>query len=394
MYAKLSIFALLTAGILLAPAQVRAQSHQSYTFTDLGAPPPYGASLGQAINNSGEVAGLIRPGGSVHSYNATVWQNNTPITLESLGGPRSEADAINNRGQAAGWAELPNSGGEAPTLWNGTKVTRLTTLGAGGEASAINNQGQVAGEVFLPQGGSGAVVWNGTQLTRLNSLGGTYSDAYAINNRGQVAGSSDLASPESHHAVLWNGKKATDLGTFGGHYSDAKGINDRGQVVGVASYGSTDQNPGELSHAALWNGARATDLGSLGGPSGYSFANGINNAGVIVGESGMADGSEHATLWAGGKITDLNDLLDPKAKSEGWVLFTANGINNEGWIVGSARNTVLQRTHAFLLTPLHQGATPMATPMMLTVPEPETYAMFLAGLGLIAGTFLRRRKSA
>jgi probable HAF family extracellular repeat protein len=274
-------------------------------------------------------------------------------------------------------------------------------MGSGGSANAINDRGLVAGDAVLPHfAGSHAVVWDGAKLTELGTLGGIFSSANAINNRGQVAGFSDLPNPSDpgsagySHAVLWNGKAATDLGTLGGNSSSASAINERGQVVGSSTLNPNDDY---LSHATIWNGTHATDLGTLGGAS--SFASSINNAGLVVGASDIASNTyteTHATLWADGTVIDLNNLLDPKTVSEGWVLTAATDINDKGWIVGNASNPLIGvPTHAFLLTPLHQGSTAMATPMMLTaVPEPQTYAMFLAGLGLMAGTLLARRKVA
>ena len=94
----------------------------------------------------------------------------------------------------------------------------------------------------------------------------------------------------------------------------------------------------------------------------------------------MADGSQHATFWDGTTLIDLNSFLDPALTSAGWVLKEAAGINDHGAIVGTAVNNLLGITdgHAFLLSP---------------VPEPETYAMLLAGLGLM-GAMVRRRKVA
>ena len=76
-------------------------------------------------------------------------------------------------------------------------------------------------------------------------------------------------------------------------------------------------------------------------------------------------------------LTDLNSLLDADTVNAGWALAAAVDINDNGWIVGYAHNSITGAEHAFLLTP---------------VPEPETYAMFLAGLGLM-GFMARRRKN-
>jgi hypothetical protein len=72
-----------------------------------------------------------------------------------------------------------------------------------------------------------------------------------------------------------------------------------------------------------------------------------------------------------------------------WVLENANGINDNGWIVGTVYNTITYDRYAFLLTPC---PTCTSYPYVYTVPEPETYAMFMAGLGLM-GFIARRRKN-
>jgi len=38
-------------------------------------------------------------------------------------------------------------------------------------------------------------------------------------------------------------------------------------------------------------------------------------------------------------MTDLNSFLDARTVSEGWVLTEAMGINDKGWIVGTAYNS-------------------------------------------------------
>jgi len=97
-----------------------------------------------------------------------------------------------------------------------------------------------------------------------------------------------------------------------------------------------------------------TDLGVLPGfPS--SQANAINSNGVIVGTSAVPvlDGNlaAHAIIWQNGTITDLNSLLSLTDAGAGWVLKSANGINDNGWIVGEAINTNGGSSHAFQLVP-------------------------------------------
>jgi probable HAF family extracellular repeat protein len=144
----------------------------------------------------------------------------------------------------------------------------------------------------------------------------------------------------------------TDLGTLGGNSSAAHGINAAGQVVGESVTADGSQ------HAFITgpNGVGMTDLGTLGGD--YSYAYGINAAGQVVGTSFTAEGSQHAFITGpnGEGMTDLNSLVSLPA---GAVLTGARGINNLGQVVA-------------------------------VVPEPATYALMLAGLGLVG--FMARRK--
>ena len=101
----------------------------------------------------------------------------------------------------------------------------------------------------------------------------------------------------------------------------------------------------------------------------------MNEAGLAVGWAETANGVTHATLWEGTTATDLNSFLDASTLSAGWVLERAYDINNGHLIVGDAHNSITGANHAFLLTP---------------VPEPETYALFIAGLALMAAIRSRR----
>src|SRR5205085_777982 len=109
-----------------------------------------------------------------------------------------------------------------------------------------------------------------------------------------------------------------------------------------------------FQHAILWNGNIATDLGALLRPdqASASVATGINDAGQVV-LVGVGHG-EFAFLWDGATVYDLDDLLPPSAVSAGWILGTAEAINNQGAIVGAAGYAPLRSGHAYVLTPLRQ----------------------------------------
>ena len=108
-----------------------------------------------------------------------------------------------------------------------------------------------------------------------------------------------------------------------------------------------------------------TDLGTLGGNNSYAW--GINDAGQVVGWFDTAASTYHHAFITGPNgvgMTDLNALISLPG---GVVLTEARGINNQGQVI--------------------------AVGMTNAVPELETYALLLAGLGLL-GFMARDRKAA
>jgi probable HAF family extracellular repeat protein len=374
MDAKLFSISLLAAGVLLASA---SQANASgYYYTDLS-PGAFVYSQATGINNSGQVVGYTSYWGRA-APNATIWSGATP---SDIGYPYSQAMGINNSGQVVGGScFLGDCTKQHATSWNGTTgqvdlSTDETQGRIGSYAYGINDSGQVVGVSntlgkTLPH----ATIWNGTTPTDLGTLGGS-SLATDINNSGQVVGYSSTLGNTDPHAIIWNGTTLTDLGP-----GFAFAINDSGQVVGASSVTSGGY------HATIWNGTTPTDLGTLVGGS-YSVATGINNSGQVVGWSyTLGNTHPHAIIWNGTTPTDLNNFLSVGQVNAGWHLGFADDINDNGWIVGTAFNTLIGINHAFLLNPC--DICPVAT----TVPEPETYAMFMAGLGLM-GFMARRRKN-
>jgi probable HAF family extracellular repeat protein len=247
------------------------------------------------------------------------------------------------------------------------KLTYIDTLGGSYlRASAhINDAGQVAGTSQTAAGADHAFITgpNGVGMTDLGTLGWLGSSASGINNAGQVVGYSSTVDLKEHAFMTGlNGEGMTDLGTLGGFYSYALGINATGQVVGYSATADSKE------HAFMTgpNGVGMIDLGTLGGSS--SVAYGLNDAGQVFGAFITAAGDQHAFITGsnGVGMIDLNSLA--VSLPDGIYIAAADGINSHGQIlVGIVGVNV--------------------------VPEPETYAMLLAGLALL-GVMTRRRKAA
>jgi probable HAF family extracellular repeat protein len=157
-----------------------------------------------------------------------------------------------------------------------------------------------------------------------------------------------------------------DLGTLGGRV-EAWGINDAGQIVGSSHLPG---GPPNVVHAFVWSQATGMqDIGALPG-IGFAEAYAINNLGLIVGDSLVAEGAFHAFLYRDGMMHDLNNLID---STRGWTLGNAWDISDSGLIVGWGRHN--GRTRSFLLSP---------------VPEPRAFLLAICAISSCAGWRCRR----
>ena len=359
----------------------------TYSVTNLGLYTNNGARM-LAVNNIGQMGGFSTV--SLSSTKTAITSSAVPsITITNLhtqggallgGYSGSYAAGINESGQVVGQALRTNITAYVPFIAaNGGTMIEINPLGgtAGGTARDINNAGQVVGGAYTAGNTANhAYVYNtsnssGTDIGALIT-GSTTSEAFAINDAGQVAGAYNTPG-YAQRAFLYSNGSATDLGTLGGTNAKATGINDAGKVVG---WSYTAGNA--AIHAFQYSGGVMSDIGTLAG--GRTEANGINNAGQIVGWSAVANiYGQTAFLYQNGVMTNLNSLIDP---ASGWTLVDAYAISNTGYIVGSALNYNGTVGAAVILTPAVLNA----------VPEPETYALLLAGLGLV-GFAVRRRAS-
>ena len=284
----------------------------------LGGPGSYGA----AINNAGVVVGCADVAGAgTHAFVYQAGAMRDLGTASDSGAGNSCALAVNDQGVVAGRSAT----GEL-VEWQDGNVVRL---GVKGNVTGINRFGVVVG-AMNDGAATRAFMYRDGVVTDLGNLGtnaSASSSANAINDAGQIAGHSN------NHAFLYADGAMRDLGTLGGASSIAKGIDARGDVVGMSGDANGTPTP------FIDGGA----MQALPAP-GDSAAIAINGRGQVI---GSGEGI-HGYLLDNGVVTRLDTIAAVQAK--GWRHLEPTGINDRGWIVGTA-TTPGGDLRAFLLVP-------------------------------------------
>lgn len=291
----------------------------------------------------------------------------------TIGGTSSQANSLNNRGWAAGAANVAGNEYSHAVLW------------ANGEQKDLGTLGGLNSGVFWPvKSDSGVVVgisetaeenplgelfscafffptdfttrpsrpicrgfrWEKGVMTPLETLGGFNSYATGANNKGQAVGWAEntIHDPTCNapqvlqfHAVLWGSDgKAQDLAPLPGDTnSAATAINDSSQVVGISGACGDAVGGVSAAHSVLWENGVPTRIADLGGHT-WNTPTAINNDGVVVGFSLPAsqDGTRNYEAFVWTKDGGIRSL----GKPDGAIRSAAFGINDDGQIVGLSRD--------------------------------------------------------
>ena len=166
---------------------------------------------GQAVGSSGTCANtVVTAVGLFVGPHAVLWENGSVTDLGNLGGKTmGKAGAINNRGEVAGFSDVPD-GTVHSFLW--TKDSGMQDLGALGQdvlgdPAGINNSTQVVGGSCDSKGNCRAFLWQDKKLMDLNDLipaNSPFYLAYAlgINDAGEIVGFALNTTTGESHAYL------------------------------------------------------------------------------------------------------------------------------------------------------------------------------------------------
>jgi probable HAF family extracellular repeat protein len=195
-----------------------------------------------AVNSSGAAVGFIHRRTSVVRSHAARWDANGVITdIHPKGWLISEATAINDRGEIAGWAQHENGTVHAfRWLSDGTRIN----LGPGG-ARDMNARGAAVGFTM-----NGPVLqafrWSPSGVGTILAFG-TGSQATDISDAGRILGVGTLHGLVAPYTKL--GPHVTPIPKSGPAAADAAlGLNTCGTIVGFASNSTLQQQV-----AAIWS---------------------------------------------------------------------------------------------------------------------------------------------
>lgn len=212
---------------------------------------------------------------------------------------------------AAGMKNRPPSAIDLP--WSVLESGRLSNTLEGMLWKTTCEDGKSLG-AFLPQAGNA----NGTLVGVLLRKGDRDPLPAAMKNGKQVS----LATPEGV-------RMAVPLAANEGDVFVGAGITEEKRQMRPVG----------------WSNGKTGFLPVPGGRQGIAL--GINDAKTVVGAIETENGEAHAAVWKGGKVVDLNKMVDPDS---GWTLVQARGINNKGFVVGTAVKG--EKLSAFVVGPV------------------------------------------
>lgn len=296
--------------------------------------PSAGRPLVADVDNRVAVGSYLSNAG----YRALRWNADLTVTvLDPLPGETGDtlASGINPAGTATGRA------GTKPVLWPAFGVPIALTMPAGYKSAtavdiADDNKIIIGTGIEANSPRSHAFRWDNAQagpIVLAPLPGHAGSRATKVNSAGTVVGGSVPSGTFAQEvAVRWTADGAVEKLPLlpGAQFSAVKAITESGVMVGNMGF----PNGSSIDYVAVrWNlDGTITQLESLFAAEGmFSLASGINDHGMIAGESTGESGARRAVLWRpDGTIADLSAVAGHNSGSASAIdeLTTIVGISD------------------------------------------------------------------
>jgi hypothetical protein len=413
---------------LTGPEHTRSDGYKSSSLS-FGGQDESGKVVGTSRRFNG---GSVDRGVSAWLYNGATTSNvgltGTEFTRND-GYQRSFLSARNAVGQVLGYSDRYNGGsaqlGQSVWLYNGEATIELGLVGPGYTRSdgyrysnadvnilnnGLNEAGQVLGYSVRYNGATaiGSTPWfyNGTTTIELGlsgpeftgSDGSSYSGPQSWNKAGQVLGFSTRynggSDPLGGSCWLFDGATTIELGLAGPEYtrsdgyrlSSARTLNEASQVIGSSPRYSGDADLGQDAwfYDPILQQTSPLRLSTRSDGYARSEAYFLGEDGLVLGAYTLFDelgndlGSRNFYFTPSDGLHDLGSLVEGGLAVNGWTSLTngAYEANSRGQILGTGKLSPDGKFASYLLTPI-------------SVPEPSTFILAAAALGLCLALYRR-----
>jgi len=303
---------------LVAAAATLPAAAQRVTVADVTAAPGLDV-VGFGLNQRGQVVGRINDpvSGATQGY---VWsEGGGLVPLGTDPGYATAATRINDRGELIGVRNLLTAPYTSTPFLRGTDGV-VRALPGMDSAVAINASGAVLG-----MQGIYAVVHSGGVTRGVLSAPYGGLGVAALADNGRIAGTASFSAtapvepfafdPADGSVVrLLEGAGSTEY-----RYALAMSPDGRTLALNAAANSAAD------THGHIWRDGVLTDLTPLLAAGQRSFANGVNDAGMVAGGLSASAAAVHATAWFGGRSLDMHAAAGLTSAGSAAVAVNAHG---------------------------------------------------------------------